>query len=138
MIETLARLLTVAKTYNRVVVGGRKQLTTNEFQERRRNGMSLTAPNLSLVPVDTIYEPIAAIPDEGGSPGDFLFIQPVENWGFGFTQLIEDNEASELAELDAISDSSRISEVMDDMELKNDSSENGDISSYSSGGSTSL
>jgi hypothetical protein len=53
--------------------------------------MSLTAPNLCLVPVDTIYEPIAAIPDEGGSPGDFLFIRPVENWGFGFTQLIEDD-----------------------------------------------
>ena len=67
MIETLERPLTVAKTYDRVVVGGRKQLTTNEFHERRRNGMSLTAPNLCLVPVDTIYEAIAAIPDEGGS-----------------------------------------------------------------------
>jgi hypothetical protein len=61
--------------------------------------MSLTAPNLCLVPVDIIYEPIAAITDEGGSPGDFLFICPVENWGFGFTQLIEDNETSKLAEL---------------------------------------
>jgi hypothetical protein len=59
--------------------------------------MSHTAPKLCLVPVDTIYEPIAAIPDEGGSPGDFLFFRPVENWGFGFTQLIEDNETSELA-----------------------------------------
>ena len=27
--------------------------------------MSVTAPNLCLVPVDTIYEPIVAIPDEG-------------------------------------------------------------------------
>ncbi len=138
MIETLERPLTVAKTYDRVVVGGSKQLTTNEFHERRRNGMSLTAPNLCLVPVDTIYEPIAAIPDEGGSPGDFLFIRPVENWGFGFTQLIEDNEASELAELEAISDTSRISEVMDDVEFENDSSENGNVSSYTSSSSTSL
>jgi hypothetical protein len=96
------------------VVCGSKQLTTNEFHERRRNGMSLTAPNLCLVPVDTIYEPIAAIPDEGGSPGDFLFLRPVENWGFGFTQLIEDNEASELAELEAISVTSRNLKVMDD------------------------
>jgi hypothetical protein len=55
MIEILERPLTVAKTYDRVVVGGSKQLTTNEFHERRRNGMSLTAPNLCLVPVDTIY-----------------------------------------------------------------------------------
>jgi hypothetical protein len=45
----------------------------------RQHGMSLTAPNLCLVPVDTIYEPIAAIPDEGGSPGDFLFIRLVKN-----------------------------------------------------------
>jgi hypothetical protein len=115
MIETLERPLTVAKTYDRVVAGGSKQLTTNEFHERRRNGMSLTAPNLCLVPVDTIYEPIAAIPDEGGSPGDFLFIRPVENWGFGFTQLIEDNEASELAALEAISDTSSNLELMDDV-----------------------
>jgi hypothetical protein len=73
MIETLERPLPVAKTYDRVVVGGSKQLITNEFHEHRRNGMSLTAPNLCLVPVDTIYKPIAA--DEGGSPCDFLFIR---------------------------------------------------------------
>jgi hypothetical protein len=103
MIETLERPLTVAKTYDQVVVRGSKQLTTNEFHERRQNGMSLTAPNCCLVPVDTIYELIAAIPDEGASPGDSLFIRPVENWGCGFTQLIEDNEASELAELEGIS-----------------------------------
>jgi hypothetical protein len=46
MIETLEHPLTVARTYDRVVVGGSKQLTTNEFHERCRNGMSLTAPNL--------------------------------------------------------------------------------------------
>jgi hypothetical protein len=86
MIKTLERPLLVAKNYEQVVVGGRKQLTTNELHERRWNGMSLTAPNLCLVPaVDTIYEPIAAIPDEGGSPGDFLFIRPVENGGCGST-----------------------------------------------------
>ena len=62
--------------------------------------MPLAAPNLCLVPVDTIYEPIAAIPDEGGSPGDFLFIRSADNWGYGFTQLIEDNEPAELKELE--------------------------------------
>jgi hypothetical protein len=137
-IETLERPLTVAKTYDQVVVRGRKQLITNEFHERRRNGMSLTAPKLCLVPVDTIYEPIAAILEEGGSPGDFLFIRPIENWGCGFTQLIEDNEAFELAELEGISDTLRISEVMDDVEFENDPSENGYVSSYSSSSSTSL
>jgi hypothetical protein len=132
MIETLESPLTVAKTYDRVVVGGSKQLTTNEFHKRRQNGMSLTAPNLCLVPVDTIYKPIEAIPDEGGSPGDFLFIRPVENWGFGFTQLIEDNEASELAELEAISDTSSNLEVMDDFVFESDPSENGAVSSDNS------
>jgi hypothetical protein len=133
MIETLERPLMVAKTYDQVVVGGRKELaTTNEFHERRRNGISLTAPNLCLVPVDTICEPIAAIPDEGGSPGDFLFIRPVENWGFGFTQLIEDNETSKLAELEGISVTSRNSEVMDDLDFENDPSENGSVSSDTS------
>jgi hypothetical protein len=68
MIETLERPLTVAKTYDRVVAGGSKQMTTKEFHEHCQNGMSLTAPNLCLVPVDTIYKPITAIPDEGGSP----------------------------------------------------------------------
>mgnify|MGYP000055062708 FL=1 len=56
--------------------------------------MPLAAMNLCLVSVDTIYEPIAAIPDEGGTPGDFLFIRPADNWGYGFTQLIEDNKAT--------------------------------------------
>jgi hypothetical protein len=94
--------------------------------------MSLTAPNLCLVPVDTIYELIAATPDEGCSPGDFLFIRLVENWGFGFTQLIEDNEASELAELEAISVSSSNSEVMDDFLFESDPSENGSVSNDTS------
>jgi hypothetical protein len=115
-----------------VVVGGRKQLTTNEVHERCRNGMSLTAPNLCLVPVDTIYQPIAAIPDEGSSPGDLFFIRPVKNWGCGFTQLIEDNEASELAEGEGISVTSRNSEVMDDLDFENDPSENGSVSSDTS------
>jgi hypothetical protein len=114
------------------VVRGRKQLTTNEFHECRQNGMSLTAPNLCLVPVDTIYEPIAAIPDEGGSPGDFRFIRPVENWGFGFTQLIEDNKASKRAELEAISDTSSNVEVMDNFDFENDPGENGSVSSDTS------
>ena len=99
MIETLERSLPVAQSGERVVVRGTKRLTNYELNDRRRNGMLEAAMNLCLVSVDTIYEPIAAIPDEGGTAGDFLFIRPAENWGYGFTQLIEDNEASELAEL---------------------------------------
>jgi hypothetical protein len=129
MIETLERPLTVTKKHERVVVAGRNQLTTNEIHERHRNGMSATAPNLCLVPVGTIYEPIAAIPDEGGSLGDFLFIRPVENWGCGFTQLIEDNEASELAELEGLSDTSSNSEVLDEPGFEHNSNERSVIDS---------
>ena len=135
MIETLERPLTAAKTHERVVVGGRKQLTSNEVLERRRIGMSLSAPNLCLVPVDSIYEPIAAIPDEGGLPGDFLFIRPVENWGCGFTQLIEDNEASELADLERASDTSSSAEVFEDVEIENGLSEDGNVCSDASSSS---
>jgi hypothetical protein len=94
--------------------------------------MSLTAPNLCLVPVGTIYEPISAIPDEGGSPGDFLFIWPVKKWGCGFTQLIEDNKASKLAELEGISVSLSNSEIMGDFVFESDPSENGSVSSDTS------
>jgi hypothetical protein len=91
--------------------------------------MSVTAPNLCLVPVDTIYEPIAVIPDEGGSLGDFLFIRAVENWGGGFTQLIEDNEASKLAELEGLSDTSSNSDVLDNTGFEQNLSERSVIDS---------
>jgi hypothetical protein len=111
MIETLERPLSSARTGSRVVVAGSKELTNQEIQERRRNGMPLAAPNLCLVPIDTIYAPIAAIPDHGGAPGDFIFIRPADNWGLGFTQLIEENQ---LNELDGTSDSSNDDNSNDD------------------------
>ena len=79
--------------------------------------------------MDTIHEPMIAIPDEGGSLGDFLFIRPVENWGGGFMQLIEDNEASELAELEGLSDTSSNSDMLDDTGFEQNSSERSVIDS---------
>ncbi len=80
MIETLKRPLAVAKTGERVVVGGGTNgLTNHEMQDHHRNGMPFAAMNLCMVPVDTIYEPMAAIPDKGGTVGDFLFICPAKN-----------------------------------------------------------
>jgi hypothetical protein len=79
--------------------------------------------------VDPIYEPIAAIPDEGGSLRDFLFICPVEIWGGGFTQLIEDNEASKLAELEGLSDTLSKSDVLDDTGFEQKSSKRSVIDS---------
>ena len=41
-----------------------------------------------------------AIPDEGGDSGEFLVICPADNWAYGFTQLIEDNEKTERREVE--------------------------------------
>jgi hypothetical protein len=114
MIECLESPLAAKKTHGQVVARGRKELTMSEINDRCRNGISLTAPNLCLVPVDAIYEPIAAIPDEDGSPGDFLFIRPVENWRCRFTQLIEDKETSKLVELEDMRDRSNNSVEAED------------------------
>jgi hypothetical protein len=95
MVETLERPLMDAKTGSRVVVASTKALTKHAIQKHWQNGMPLNAPNLCLVSINTIYEPIAAIPHDGGLIGDFLFIQPAENWGYGFTQLMEDNKPNQ-------------------------------------------
>jgi hypothetical protein len=92
MVESLERPLMDAKTGSRVVVASTKALSKHAIQQHQRNGMPLNAPNLCLVSIDTIYEPIAAIPHDGGLIGDFLFIRPADNWGYGFTQMIEDKE----------------------------------------------
>ena len=98
------------------------------MKERRMNGLPLFSPNVCLVSVDTIYEPIAAIPDKGGSPGDFLFIRSVENWGYGFSQLIEDNEEKELAELEGIGSASSNSKKAEDLVLDDSQSEDSEDS----------
>jgi hypothetical protein len=79
--------------------------------------------------MDTIYEPVAAIPDEGGSYGEFLFIRPAGNWGCRYTQLIEDNEASKLAELEGLSDTSSNSDLLDRTGFEQNSSERSVIDS---------
>jgi hypothetical protein len=38
--------------------------------------------------VDTLYEPIAAVPNVGGEVGDYCFIRPADDWGFEFTKLL--------------------------------------------------
>jgi hypothetical protein len=59
------------------------------------------------------------------------------DWGCGFTQLIEEKEVSKLAVLEGLSDTSSNSNVLDDPEFENNSSEmsvidSGDISSDTS------
>jgi hypothetical protein len=51
------------------VLKGTKELTPTKQLQRQVNGIPTTASNLCMVPVDTIYKPIAAIPHQGGNPG---------------------------------------------------------------------
>ena len=95
MTETIEQPLPTQRVGTYVVVQGTKDLTPAERLLRQENGIPTTAPNLCMVPVDTIYEPIAAIPHQGGNPGEFMFIRPCENWGYGFSQMIEEQEPYE-------------------------------------------
>jgi hypothetical protein len=79
-----------------MVVQGTKELTPAEQLHRQENGIPTTAPNLCMVPVDTIYKPIAAIPHQGaGNSVEFMFIRPCENWGDRFLQMIEEQDPFE-------------------------------------------
>jgi hypothetical protein len=63
-------------------------LTTKQQKKRRQDGRSVHAPNLYLVPVESIDEPISVIPNIGGDPGDFIFVRPVNTWSDCFSDYI--------------------------------------------------
>ena len=43
-----------------------------------------------MISVDSIYEPIAALADIGSPEGTFLFIRPADDWGYIFSEIIEE------------------------------------------------
>lgn len=88
MIETLEDALPASKKYSRIVIEGSKTLTADQRANRRNARIPLTQSNTYLVPADTIYEPITAVPNLGGVEGDYLFIRPADDWGFEFTKLL--------------------------------------------------
>jgi hypothetical protein len=57
-------------------------------KETRQDGRSVRAPNLYLVPAESIDEPISAIPNIGGNPGDFIFVWPLNTWSECFSDYI--------------------------------------------------
>jgi hypothetical protein len=57
-------------------------------EKRGQDGRSVHAPNLYLVPVESIDEPIFAISNIGGDPGDFIFVRPVNSWSDCFSDYI--------------------------------------------------
>ena len=88
MIETLEDALPASEKYSRIVIEGSKTLTADQRANRRNARIPLTQSNTYLVPADTIYEPITAVPNLGGVEGDYLFIRPADDWGFEFTKLL--------------------------------------------------
>jgi hypothetical protein len=77
------------------VLKGTKKLTPTKQLQHQVNGIPTTTSNLCLVPVNTIYKPIAAIPHQGGNLGEFMFIRPCENLGYGCLQMIKEQEPFE-------------------------------------------
>ena len=50
--------------------------------------MPPNSPNIFIVPVESMYEPISAIPDIGGAVGDFIFVRPTDSWSYCFSNYI--------------------------------------------------
>ena len=88
MMESLEDPLPPSEKYCRIVMEGSKNLNEGQRLSRRNARIPLTQSNTYLVPVDTIYEPIAAVPNLGSVAGDYLFIRPADDWGFEFTKLL--------------------------------------------------
>jgi hypothetical protein len=90
MMESLEDSLPHSEKYSRIVIQGSKKLNESQRMNRQNARMPLTQSDTYLVLVDTIYEPIAAIPNLGKSKdGDYLFIRPADDWGFEFTKLLD-------------------------------------------------
>jgi hypothetical protein len=88
LIESLEDPIPHPGKRSELVVKGSKRLTPKQQKKRRQDGRSIRAPNLYLVPVESIDEPISAIPNIGGDPGDFIFVRPVHTWADCFSDYI--------------------------------------------------
>ncbi len=88
LIESLEDPIPHPGKRSELVVKGSKRLTTKQQKKRRQDGRSIRAPNLYLVPVESIDEPISAIPNIGGDPGDFIFVRSVHTWADCFLDFI--------------------------------------------------
>jgi hypothetical protein len=88
LIESLEDPLPHPGKRPKLVVKGSRRLTTKQQKKRRQDGRYVRAPNLYLVPVISIDEPISAIPNIGGDPGDFVFVRPVNTWSDCFSDFI--------------------------------------------------
>lgn len=88
--ESLEEPLAKPKVGNCIVVRGTKMLNKRQEVQRHREGRDIANPNLNLISVESIYEPISALADIGAPEGTFLFIRPVDDWGYLFSDIIEE------------------------------------------------
>jgi hypothetical protein len=77
------------KVGSTIVVRGTKKLNKCQENQHRRKGRDHANPNLNLISVYSIYEPILALADIGAPEGTFLFVRPVDDWGYLFSQIIK-------------------------------------------------
>ena len=73
-----------------IVVWGTKKLNKHQENERQHHGRIQANPNLNLISFDSIYQPIAALADIGAPEGMFLFVWPTDDWGYLFSNIIEE------------------------------------------------
>jgi hypothetical protein len=79
MVESLVDSLPDSKKGSRII-----QLSSKD--------LSQATPQTYLVPVDSIYEPLAAVPNIGGQEGEYLFLRTADNWGMQFTNYLMPEE----------------------------------------------
>lgn len=87
LIESLQTPLSLRDVHTEIVVPASKVYHNQYGRASKRH--KCQDSNLYLVSVDTIYEPITAIPDIGGSIGDFIFVRPVDQWSYVFSDFID-------------------------------------------------
>jgi hypothetical protein len=112
--ESLEEPLANPKVGNRIVVRGTKTLNKRQEIQRHREGRDSANPNLNLISVESIYEPISALADIGAPEGTFLFVRPVDDWGYLFSDIIEELAVGDLE----LSDEE--TEEEDDLEASDD------------------
>ncbi len=88
--ESLEEPLSKARVGNRIVVQGTKIFNQCQQKQHQQEGRDHANPNLNLISVDSIYEPIAALADIGAPEGTYLFVRPVDGWGYLFGDIIDE------------------------------------------------
>jgi hypothetical protein len=71
--ESLEEPLAKPKVGNCIVVRGTKKLNQRQENQRQWEGRVEANPNLNLISVDSIYEPISAMADLGAPEGNISF-----------------------------------------------------------------